>query len=208
MKLYASPGACSLAPHIALKELELEHELELLNLFKGDTMSPEHTQRNPLGMVPVLQLENGKFLTECSVILTYLADLKPEVGLIPAPGQWERYRMQQLLSLIATEFHKSFLPFFYGQKMVSDSQSREELVEFFRRRVEARWAATSEFLGSQDWLQGGAFSVADIYLYVMASWWKFLKLSLEKWPNLEAWYERVKARPAVQAAHAAEKVKK
>ena len=205
MKLYASPGACSLGPHIALQELGIEHDLELLNIFKGETQSAEHVERNPLGMVPVLRLDNGKHLTECAVILSYLADQKPEMGLIPEAGSWERYRIQQLLSLIATEFHKSFLPFFYGHKMLTEESAREELKGFYQARLEARWAATSEFLGEDEWLHGNRFSVADIYLYVIANWWIYLKLSLDRWPNLVSWMERMKNRPSVQAAHLAER---
>ncbi|MGE0492156.1 MAG: glutathione S-transferase N-terminal domain-containing protein [Vulcanimicrobiota bacterium] len=203
MKLYAFPGACSLGPHIALHELGLEHELELLNP-RRDLQGAEHLARNPLGMVPVLELDAGGYLTECGAILQYLADRKPESGLAPAPADFERYRLQELLSLIATELHKSFYPLFFGQQILQDEAARGQMVEFYASRLEQRWQVISDRLGSRDWLLESGYSVADIYLYVVLTWWLYLKRSLEPWPNLASFVERMRARPAVAAAHRAE----
>ncbi|MCA9794534.1 MAG: glutathione S-transferase family protein [Candidatus Eremiobacteraeota bacterium] len=205
MKLYAFTGACSLGPHIALHELGLEHELELLKPKQGDLQSAEHLARNPLGMVPVLEFEPGKYLTECGAILQFLADRKPESGLAPAPTDFERYRLQEWLSFVATELHKSFYPLFFGSQILKEDQAaRQQMVEFYASRLEKRWQVVSDRLGDREWLLESGYSVADIYLYVVLSWWLFLKRSLETWPNLASFVERMRARPAVAAAHRAE----
>ena len=199
MKLYFSPGACSLAPHIALQELAIAHELVKVNIHNGEVGSPEHLQRHPLGMVPVLELDDGQLLTECSAILLYLTDLAPGLA---APGGMERVRLWECLSMLSSEVHKSFLPLFYGKHMVSNDL--ESLQTFFRERLKVRWKAISDRLGEGDWLMGD-YSVADIYLYVLLSWWQFLRLDLSEWPALGRFFERMKTRPAVQRAHQAEK---
>lgn len=206
MKLYAATGACSLGPHIALHELGLEHQLELVDIRKGEASTPQFLARNPLGMVPVLEIEPGRLLTECSVILQYLADQKPQLRLAPAPASAERYRLQELLSIISTELHKSFLPLFYGQKILPDDHAaRKQLGEFFVRRLEPRWQKMADELTSRDWLLESGFSVADIYLYVIMTWWQRLGRSFEPWPRLVEFFGRVKQRPAVVKAHDCER---
>ncbi len=201
MRLYYSPGACSLAPHIALHELELPHQLVKVDIARGEVSSPEHLQRNPLGMVPVLELDDGQSLTECAAILQYLADLCPAAGLAP-PGGMARVRVWEWLSLLGTEVHKSFLPLFYGKRMVG--AELDSLQGFYRQRLKVRWQAIARRLGERPWLMDD-YSVADIYLYVLLSWWRFLRLELDEWPALQTFFERMKARPAVQKAHEAER---
>lgn len=201
MRLYFSPGACSLAPHIALQELGLPHQLEKVDIAKGEVSSPEHLLRNPLGMVPVLELDDGQRLTECAAILQYLADLSPASGLVPAGGM-ARVRLWEWLSLLGTEVHKSFLPLFYGKNMVS--AELDSLQHFYRERLKVRWQLIAQRLGERTWLMD-EYSVADIYLYVLLNWWRFLRLDLDEWPNLQQFLERMKARPAVQRAHQAER---
>lgn len=204
MKLYACPHTCSLGPHIALHELGLEHELVLIDLQAGEGQTPEHLKRNPLGMVPVLELDDGALLTECSAILQYLADRKPEAGLAPARDSFERYRLQEWLSLISTEFHKSFYPLFFGSKILPDDDPRRTMQAFFRERLRKRWQVASDRLGDGPWLMGERYTVADIYLYVIMTWWEVLRQSLDDWPNLAALRDRIASRPAVRSARAAE----
>ena len=201
MRLYYSPGACSLAPHIALHELELPHQLVKVDIARGEVSSPEHLQRNPLGMVPVLELDDGQSLTECAAILQYLADLCPAAGRAP-PGGMARVRLGEWLSLLGTEVHKSFLPLFYGKRMVG--AELDSLQGFYRQRLKVRWQAIAQRLGERPWLMDD-YSVADIYLYVLLTWWRFLRLELDEWPALQTFFERMKARPAVQKAHEAER---
>ena len=206
MKLYGCPGTCSLAPHIALHELDLPHEYLCIDLRRGDGQSPQYLAKNLLGAVPLLELASGQVLTEVQVILQYLADQKPEAGLAPPPTHPERYRLQQWLSLIATELHRNFYPLFFGGRFVSDAQAVEELAEHFRQRLRSRWQVVCDRLGENDWLLGQQYTVADIYLYVVLTWWvKGLQLELDAWPNLLGFIQRMESRPAVQAALAAEK---
>lgn len=202
MKLFACPGTCSLAPHIALHELGLTHEIEWVFLREGDGQKPEYLRINPIGGVPVLQMPNNEYLTEVQVILQYLADQKPESGLAPAPGSPERYRLQQWLSLISTELHKSFYPIFFARRILPEHEAAwEALVGHFRGRLEQRWQVVSDRLGDHTWVFGEHFTVADIYLYVVLVWWtKGLNFKLSNWPRLEDFKARVEARPAVQKA--------
>ena len=198
MKLYACPGTCSLAPHIALHELGLPHEFVTVDIRNG--CSSDHLARNPLGAVPVLELDSGHCLTECMVILQYLADQKPEVGLAPPPDSLERYQLQQWLSLIATEIHKSFPPLFFGNRMVSDEEALGELQEFALNRLRARWRVVADRLSQQDWLLPSGYSVADIYLYVTTCWWLKVGQNFEDLPAMRDFIRRIETRPAVSHA--------
>ncbi len=202
MKLYANPGACSLGPHIALHELGLDHELVIVMIKKGETFTPEHLARNPLGMVPVLELDNGDTITECTAIFNYLASLKPEQNLFP-----EGFRFLELMSIIATELHKSFLPLFYGHEILKEhAEGREELAAFYRERLKPRWQLMNDRLEGHDWLYNNAFSAADIYLLVVMNWWKFLGRNFDEWPNLVAFHQRMAGRDSVKKAHQHEKL--
>ena len=202
MKLFINPGACSLGPHIALHELALDHQVEMVQIQKGETFSPAHLARNPLGMIPVLELDHGERVTECMAIFSCLSDMKPEAGLFP-PG----YRFLEVMSIITTELHKSFLPLFYHQVILKQNEAaRPELIEFYRQRLQPRWQSMNDRLEGQEWLHGGAYSAADIYLYVVMNWWKFLGHNFDRWPNLASFHQRMSQRPAVQKAHDHEKI--
>lgn len=201
MKIYGCPGTCSLAPHIALHELDLPHEFVCVNLRRGEGQSPDFLAKNALGSVPLLELPSGQVLTEVQVILQYLADQKPEVALIPPPANPERYRVQQWLSLISTELHKNFFNIFFGKRILTDPQGVEQLAEFYRNRLRQRFEVVSDRLADQNWLAGDIYGVADIYLYVILTWWtQGLGQTLESWPNLIGFKQRMEARPAVQKA--------
>ncbi|MBS2036286.1 glutathione S-transferase N-terminal domain-containing protein [bacterium] len=196
MKLYIAPGACSLAPHIALHELGIEHEIVPINLRKGEGQSPEHLARNPVGAVPVLETPDGRTLTEVLAILLYLAGQHPQAGWIPD----DPVPLYERLSFVASELHKSFYPLFFGERIVSTPEAVAELAEAYRQRLRVRWSRVSQWLGEQPYLLG-SFGPADIYLYVILTWWlKGIKQSLEDWPNLVQFGKRMEARSAVLAA--------
>ena len=189
-----------MAPHVLLHELELPHEVEWINLRRGDGQKPDYLRVNPLGAVPVLEMDNGEYLTEVQVILQYLADLVPAKELAQPAGTPERYRLQQWLSLISTELHKSFYPQFFSRRIHADAAAADEMAAHFRKRLEQRWQVVSDRLGDEPWVMGTHFSVADIYLFVVLVWWtKGLGHTLAKWPHLEDFFTRMQARPSVLA---------
>lgn len=194
MKLYYTPGVCSQAVHIALREIDADHELDKVDLSTRRTESgTDYTAVNPLGYVPALELDNGEVLLEAPAILQYLADLKPEAGLAPAPGTLARVRLQQHLNFIASELHKSFGPFFAEVKPegTADEQARKKL----RSRFDALEALLAD---GRDYILGATFSVADAYAFVVVSWAKLIGLETAGWPHVEAYAARVGARPRVR----------
>jgi glutathione S-transferase len=198
MKLYFSPGACSLSSHIALKEAGIPHELVKVDL-KAKTLAngDDFNKVNPKGQVPALELDNGELVTEGSVIAQMIADKVPAKGLAPANGTPERYRLQEWLSFIGSEVHKSFGPLF-------NPTLPEEAKTFFRNRINGKLAYIDGKLAGRDYLMGSQFTVADGYLFVMLRWADAMKIDLSAMKNLMAYKERVAARPGVQAALKAE----
>ncbi|HEY1244439.1 MAG TPA: glutathione transferase GstA [Hyphomicrobiaceae bacterium] len=198
MRLYYAPGACSLSPHIVLNEAGLAFEK-----IKTDTRTKimedgsDYRKVNPLGYVPVLELDDGTRLTEGPAIVQYIADRVPEKMLAPPNGTSERTRLQQWLNFVSTELHKGFSPLF-------NPAMPEEAKAIFRDRLAARFAYVNEHLAANDYLLGKAFSVADAYLFTISNWASRTGVDLAPCPNLLAYRKRVGARPAVQAALQAE----
>lgn len=200
MKLYYSPGACSLSPHIVAREAGIPLELEKVDLKAKQTESgQDFLSISPRGYVPALQLDNGEVLAEGPAIIQYLADLKPESGLAPANGSMPRYRLQEWLTYIGTEIHKSYSPLFNPATLDS---VREDRAAYLQRR----YGLIEQTLSKQPYLLGEQFSVADVYLFVVTNWARIVKLDLAAFPALQAFQERVAARPAVQDALRAEKL--
>jgi glutathione S-transferase len=197
MKLYYAPGACSFAPHIVLEELGLPAQTIKVDL-RNHTLpdGSDYYAVNPKGYVPLLELDDGTRLAEAAVILQYLADRKPGT-LAPAPGTPERYRLMEWLNFIATEIHKGFGPLWYPD---TPELTRERAVASLHKR----FATVEEALGKHPHVAGEQFTIADAYLYTVASWSKFLKVDISGFPRLGAYLERIAARPAVKAAKAAE----
>ncbi len=194
MKLYFTPGACSLSPHIILQEAGLEYTLEKVDLQSKQTASgTNYFTINPKGYVPALKLSDGSVLTEGPAVVQYLADLVPEKRLMPAAGTMDRYRVIETFSFISSELHKGFGPLFNPK--ISDAD-REATIKNLSKRI----TLISEQLGNADYLIGNQFTVADAYLFVVLSWAARLKVSLEEWPNLQSFLTRVASRPAVRAA--------
>ena len=193
MKLYYSPGACSLSPHIALHEAGLAHELVRVDLKAKKTESgDDFTKINPKGQVPALQLDSGELVTEGPVIVQMIADKAQAKNLAPANGTAERYKLQEWLNFITTELHKNFSPLF--QPVIPD-----DVKNFFRDRIKGKFKYADSQLG-QDYLMGTQFTVADGYLFTMLSWADRMKFDLSAMPNLLAYKARVGARPMVQQA--------
>jgi glutathione S-transferase len=193
MKLYYSPGACSLSPHIALLEAGIAHDLVKVDLkTKKLEDGGDFLKVNSKGQVPVLVLDNSEQLTEGPVIVQAIADKATDKKLAPAPGTSERYRLQEWLNFVTSELHKNFSPLF--QPALS-----EETKAFFRNRLLDKFRYVDGKLADRDYLMGG-FSVADGYLYVMLRWADATKLDLAALKNLAAYKVRMTARPKVQEA--------
>ena len=194
MKLYYSPGACSLSPHIALREAGLAFEPVLASTKSHKLQDgTDYYTVNPLGYVPLLELDDGTRLREGPAIVQYIADQAPLKNLAPANGTLPRYRLQEWLTFIGTEIHKTFSPLF-------QPAMPEEAKKIFRDKLLSRFAWVDGELAGKDYLMGDHFSVADGYLYVVTRWAKPMNLDLGGLANLMAQHERVAARPAVQEA--------
>ena len=193
MKLYYSPGACSLSPHIVLCEAGLPHELIKVDLkTKKTEHGDDFNAINPKGYVPTLVTDSGEVLTEGPAIVQYLADLAPAKKLAPTAGTMDRVRLQEWLNFISTEMHKSFSPLFRN--------APAEWQEVVRATLAARFSNLATVLEKQPYLLGSDFSVADAYLFTVLNWSKWVKIDLAPWPALIAFQARVAARPGVQQA--------
>ena len=197
MKLYYSPGACSLAPHIVAHEVGIPLELVRVDTRTHQTAGGEDFHAiNPKGYVPALQLDDGSILTEGPVVAQYLADRKPEAKVMPAAGSLERYRVQEMMGYINSEIHKTYSPLF--GKIAPEA--RDERVQYLLKR----YALVEKRLEGREWLVGESFGPADAYLFTVTRWAGYLKIDLSASPNLLAFQARVGARPAAQAAMKAE----
>jgi glutathione S-transferase len=198
MKLYYSPGACSLSPHIVAQEAGIA-----LQLVKVDTKTKrtesgaDFLAINPKGYVPTLELDDGEVLTEGPAIVQYLADLKPASGLAPANGTLARYRLQEMLGYINSELHKSYSPLF---KPDTPDATRQERKDYLRKR----YAVIDAVLAKQPWLLGDRFTAADAYLFTVTNWARHVDLDLSDFPAVLAFQKRAAERPAVQAVMDAE----
>ena len=198
MKLYFSPGTCALAPHIILCETGLPFETEKVNLSSKKTASGgDYRAINPKGYVPALQLDDDAVLTEAGAVLQYLADSAPEKRLAPAAGSMEHYRLLEWLNFIASELHKTF-------GLLFKPNIAEETKQMVRDIIAARLDIVEKQLQGRDYLLGNQFSIADAYLFTVASWAPHMKFDLGPWPAIQAYIQRVAARPAVRAAMVAE----
>ena len=198
MKLYYSPGACSLSPHIALYESGLPFQAVLASTKSHKLQDgTDYYTINPKGYVPLLEFDDGTRLAEGPAIVQWIADQVPEKQLAPRAGTMERYRLQEWLTFIGTEIHKQFSPVF-------SPAMPEEAKALFRQKILDRLAYVDRHLAGRDYLLGSHFSVADGYLYTVTRWAAPLKLDIAGFENLGAFMARMAARPAVQQAVKAE----
>jgi glutathione S-transferase len=202
MKLFYSPGACSLSPHIVLLEAGLPFTVEKTDLkTKKTETGADYYAINSKGAVPALQLDDGRVLTEGPAIVQYLADQKPESGLAPRAGTFERYQLMEILNYITSEVHKAYSPLF-NPKISADWKASAMSI------LGKKFDWLSGFLGGKNFLMGTAFSVADAYLFTVLRWSEHVGVDLGKWPVLAAYRTRVGERPMVQEALKAEGLRK
>jgi glutathione S-transferase len=191
MKLYYSPGASSLAPHIALREAGLRFDLERVSLKTKKTASDaDFTRINPKGYVPTLQFEDGTVLTEGPAIMLWIGDQVPEKRLVPSPGTMERYHLVECLNFIATELHKNLSALF-------DPAAPDASKAAARAKLEKRLDYLNKALGDAPFMLGEHFTVADAYLFTVLGWGKFVDIDLARWPKLAAYAGRIGVRPKV-----------
>jgi glutathione S-transferase len=199
MRLYFSPGACSLSPNIVAREAGIPLELVKVDLgTKTIASEGDFWAVNPKGYVPALQLDDGQVLTEGPAIVQYLGDQRPESGIVPKAGTPERYRLQEALGYINSEIHKSYSPLFNASTPAATVEER-------KAHLRKRYKLLDEQLARHPYLLGDQFTAADAYLYTVTAWAAYVKLDLSEFPSLVAFQKRVAARPAVQEAMRAEK---
>ena len=194
MKLYYSPGACSLSPHIVARELGIDVQLEKVDT-KSHTFNggADYYSVNPKGYVPALEVKAGEVLTEGPAIVQYLGDQKPGSGLVPAAGTMERYRLQEMLGYINSEIHKTYSPLWNPK---TNAETAEERREYLKKR----YKYLDDLLGKHPYLLGDKFTAADAYLFTVTGWAQYVKVDLSGFPNLQAYQKRIAERPAVKQA--------
>jgi len=199
MKLYYAPGACSLAPHIALREAGLPFELSRVDFQAGKKTQDgkDFTSINPKGAVPTLELDDGEVLTEAAVLLQHIADKANHRTLIPAAGTKERYRLQEWLNYIATEVHKGFAPLW-------KPNTPDAYKAIVKQNLAIQFKYLDKALAGRDYFTGGTFTVADAYLFTIVNWTNFHNIDLAPYPALQAFMQRVAVRPKVREALQAE----
>ena len=192
MKLYYSPGACSLSPHIVLNEAGLTYDIERVDLANKKTeKGADFFAINPKGYVPVLALDDGEILTEGPAIVQYLGDQKPASGLVPKAGTIERVRLQEWLNFITSELHKSYSPLF---RPTTPDEYKKLAREYLAKRI----AILDKHLAGKSHILGDKFSVADAYAFTVLRWSQYTAVDLSPFPNIKAFMDRVAARPKVQ----------
>jgi len=198
MKLYYSPGACSLAPHIVAREAGLDLDLVRVDIPSKKTADGgDYWKINPKGYVPALALDDGQVLTEAGVVCQYLADRKPETGLTAQAGILAHYRQLEALNFVATEVHKQLGALF-------NPAMTPEMKEVQKGTISRRLDALETLLTGRDYFAADHFTAADAYLFTVLNWTGGLKIDVSKWPNIQAYIARIAARPKVQEAMKAE----
>lgn len=194
MILYFTPGSSSLAAHIVAREARISIAYDKVNLKTLTTESgQDYTRINPKGYVPALSLPTGEVLTEAAVVLQFLADLAPEMGLIPEGGSIERYRVQEWLGFIGTELHKTFMPIW---KPTSAAACQQSAIEQLHRR----FGFLDRHLDGRSYLLGENFTVADAYCYAILNWTTFHRIDISPYLHMSAFMKRVAARPHTREA--------
>jgi glutathione S-transferase len=194
MKLYYSPGACSMAPHIVAREAGYVFDLDKVDLPNKKTADGgDYWKINPKGYVPTLMLDDGQILSEASVICQYLADQKPDSGLAPTFGTMERYRLMEALNFVSAEVHKQVGALF-NPKLTPEMRTVQ------LGNIEKRFNALEKLLDGKSYMLGDRFSVADAYLFTVLNWTNIHKIDVAPWPNIQAFIARIAQRPKVKEA--------
>ena len=200
MKLYYSPAACSLAPHIVAREAGLAIDLVKVDLATHKTEKGEdYFAINPRGYVPALEID-GELHTEVAALVQYLAEQAPQSQLLPPAGTMQRFRVQQWLAFVSSELHKTFSPWLWH------AETAEQTKQAAREKLGVRFAELDKHLADRAYLTGDTFTVADAYAFTIVNWSNFLKIDLKPYSNLSAFMARVAARPKVREALKAERL--
>lgn len=197
MKLFYSAGVCSLAPHIVLAELNMAYELEAVNLQDKTCASGNYRSINPKGSVPAIRMDNGEILTEGATISQYIADQKPEGQLLGKFGTMERVRTLEWMTYISSEIHKSFSPIFGAERISKTTEGQSEIKNYFKNVIVEKCGFIAEKLGTNDYLCGSQFTIADAYMFTCLSWAKHLSLDLSANTTITNYLKRVSERPGV-----------
>lgn len=196
MKLYYKPGACSMASHIVLNEIDQPFDLDMVNTENGTTETGmSYREINPNGYVPSLLTDTGEIITENPAVLQHLGDLVPEAHLVPANGTMERTRLQEILNFVSSELHKAYAPFFSGEKLSPSAKIKAE--KSIARRI---GFIESKLSDGRLFLLGAEFTVADAYAFVVLNWSGFIEFDLQPWPSVNDYVKRVSQRPSVTKA--------
>ena len=200
MKLYYSPGACSLAAHIVAREASLSIDLVKVDLATHRTETGEdYFKINPRGYVPALEVD-GELHTEVAALIQHLAEQAPQSTLLPAAGTMERFRVNQWLTFISSELHKTFSPWLWHAETAASTKQAA------RDKLAVRFEELDALLATRPYLTGEAFTVADAYAFTIINWSNFLKIDLAPYPNLSTYMTRIAARPNVRSALMAERL--
>jgi glutathione S-transferase len=199
MKLYLSPGACSLSPHIVLEESGLKYEWEKIDVKNKTVASGDYFKINSKGQVPTLQLDNGSVLTEGSAIVQYIADQVPDKKLIPKFGTMERYHAMEWLNYVATEVHKGFGPLWGASRIFPENEaSKKQMTGYTKGLLDGKMTWLNAQLKPNSYLMGEQFTVVDAYLYTCLRWSKSTEYDLTKFSAIMGLMEKIQNRPAVQ----------
>lgn len=205
MKLFFSPGACSMSPHIVLEEVGAKYEIYKIDMKNKTLPNGEDFKKiNPKGQVPTIQTEDNKVLTEGAVIVQYISDTYPQKNVLPAWGTWERTKANEWLNYIGSELHKTMGAWFGIERLYTDPNTISQVKVVTQKMTAMKFDYLDNHLKDNDFLMGKEFSAPDAYLFTVLSWHKALQMDLSKWPNLAAFDQRMKARPSVQKAMQAE----
>ena len=197
MKLYFSEGACSMASHIALNEAGVKYTPVPMSHDKGDFNTPQFLGLNPVGAVPVLELDNGKVLTEGSAIMEYIASQNPQANLTPKFDTFEYFQFRKWMNFIATELHKGFSPLWTASYMTKNEEAQNEIKEYTINNLMEKFEILDHALSKNNYLCGSEYTVADGYLFTIMSWCPYTKVDYSKHKYLAAYVARIGERPAV-----------
>lgn len=204
-KLYFSPGACSLSPHIALVESGIPFTLDKIDMKTRTTSTGKNFREiNPKGQVPTIETQDGKVLTEGAAILQYIADQFPEKEFLPKAGTWDRAHANEVLNFIASDLHKGMGFLFSIDSLVTNKEGNEELRKNCVQNLGKKFDYLTSLLKNQPFLLGQKFSFVDAYAFTILNWHGWLKIDLTPWPTIMGYMEKVKSQPSVQKAMKAE----
>lgn len=207
MKLYFSPGACCMSCHIALEEAKIPFELVYVDIHSHDEKRKAFFNINPTGAVPALELNDKTVLTQNIAILEYIADQKPESGLIAKAGTVERAEIMKWLSMVAADLHKSFGPLFGLKHITSNPEGQADIKKLAFANINKYLTIIDKHLQDKTFLAGEKFTIADCYLFTVYQWAPHVSLPTENYPALNRYSERIANRPTVKAVHEREREK-